>query len=67
MRLRNKPRRGPPTPDQICIACNQPFRFGPRDDPDANIWTVEGKREIKISQTCERCFDSMFDEENEEE
>ena len=40
-----------------CIDCKQPFKFG------INIFTEEGRREIDISGTCEKCFDSYFEDE----
>ena len=39
-----------------CIGCKQPFS-------SENIFTDAGWREAAISQTCEICFDKMFEEE----
>jgi len=41
--------------DARCIDCKQPFKFG------VNIFTKEGHAEVKISGTCEKCFDSYFE------
>ena len=43
--------------DARCIDCKQPFKFG------INIFTKEGHREVEISGTCEKCFDSYFEVE----
>lgn len=43
-----------PRSQAVCIDCKQPFKFG------KNIFTVEGHREVRISGTCEKCFDSYF-------
>jgi hypothetical protein len=53
-----------PREDQLCMCCGKPFIFGLKTDPAANVWTVDGKREVVITQTCERCFDEMFEEED---
>ncbi len=49
-----------PRPDQICVSCARPFRFGLKSDPMATVYTHDGKREVAITGTCERCFDSFF-------
>jgi len=36
-----------------CIKCKQPFT-------DANVFTAAGWRETKISGVCEKCFDTMW-------
>ena len=41
-----------------CICCKEPFT------PD-NVFTKEGMAEIAISGMCEKCFDGLFDEEEE--
>ena len=41
--------------DCTCTFCKQPFT-------ELNIFTVEGIREIAITNTCESCFDSFFDD-----
>ena len=43
--------------DAKCIDCGQPFKYG------VNIFTKEGHREIAISGTCEKCFDSYFEDD----
>lgn len=43
--------------DARCIDCGQPFKFG------INIFTQEGHREVAITGTCEKCFDSYFEDE----
>jgi hypothetical protein len=62
--LSDPPEADKPAPraDQCCIDCQKPFVFGPKHDPAANVWTPDGKREVAISGTCERCFDAMFEE-----
>ena len=45
------------TEDAKCIDCGEPFKFG------VNIFTLEGHREVAISGTCEKCFDSYFKDE----
>ncbi|CAN0620309.1 conserved protein of unknown function [Burkholderia multivorans] len=44
----------------VCISCGQPFTAD-------NVFTDAGWRETRISQTCERCFDALFDEEDDED
>lgn len=46
--------------DARCIDCKLPFKFG------VNVFTKEGHVEIGISGTCEKCFDSYFDNLDEE-
>lgn len=43
--------------DARCIDCGQPFKFG------VNVFTREGNKEISISGTCEKCFDSYFEDD----
>lgn len=43
--------------DAKCIDCEQPFKFG------VNVFTREGQKEIAISGLCEKCFDSLFEDE----
>ena len=54
--------------EKTCIDCgNAPFYA-----PDSiarrpgHIYSQAGKREFKISQLCEFCFDAMFSEEDDE-
>lgn len=44
-------------PDLVtnCVSCNQRFSH-------TNVSTEAGWRETQISETCETCFDSMFEE-----
>lgn len=42
----------------VCISCGQPFTAD-------NVFTEAGRREVRISQTCERCFDALFDGEDD--
>lgn len=44
----------------ICIECKQPFS-------DKNTFTVDGWAETKISRMCEKCFDELFAEEDDED
>lgn len=44
----------------VCISCGEPFS-------DKNVRTQAGWRETQISQTCETCFDSLFDDDDAEE
>ena len=44
------------TEDAKCLDCGEPFKFG------VNIFTLEGHREVSISGTCEKCFDSYFED-----
>ena len=37
-----------------CVSCGHPFT-------DKNVFTNDGWRETHISQTCEKCFDALFD------
>lgn len=39
----------------ICNVCREPFT-------EKNVHTEAGWREVKISNTCEDCFDEMFSE-----
>lgn len=47
------------TSDNLCISCGQKF------SPD-NVFTEDGYREIFISGMCELCFDSLFDDIDDE-
>lgn len=42
-----------------CAHCQQQFT-------DANVYTVDGIKEIAISQVCERCFDEIFEEDDDD-
>lgn len=42
-----------------CIDCGELFQFG------VNIFTKEGAAEVRISGTCEKCFDSYFEDDDE--
>ncbi|MCS6455975.1 hypothetical protein NX868_10415 [Burkholderia thailandensis] len=42
----------------VCISCGQPFTA-------ANVFTDAGRREVRISQTCEKCFDALFEDEDD--
>lgn len=39
-----------------CIECGEPFQRG------VNVFTLAGEKEIPLTQTCEQCFDGLFDE-----
>lgn len=41
-----------------CVSCGQPFT-------DKNVFTNAGWRETRISQTCEKCFDELFEDEDD--
>lgn len=41
-----------------CIACGEPFS-------DENVFTEAGWRETQISSMCEKCFDGLFEDEEE--
>lgn len=41
-----------------CLLCGDPFS---KD----NVFTTDGMKEIAISGYCERCFDSLFEEDEE--
>lgn len=56
-----------PRADQLCVSCRKPFIFGPASDPAANVWTIDGKKEVAITGICERCFDALFDDAEEDE
>lgn len=43
-----------------CIHCSEPFKFG------VNVFTQDGLREIGISGMCEKCFDEVTAEPEEE-
>lgn len=42
-----------------CIHCSEPFAFG------VNVFTQAGAREVGISGSCEKCFDAMFEDEED--
>lgn len=42
-----------------CIHCKQPFKFG------VNVFTNAGLREVGISGMREKCFDELFDGDDE--
>lgn len=44
--------------ESCCIVCKEEFS-------KKNVFTEEGWRETKISQMCEKCFDSITDKEDE--
>lgn len=43
----------------VCIECHEPFKYG------VNVFTTAGMREITISGFCEKCFDAIFEEQEE--
>ncbi len=43
-----------------CLECKEPFS-------EKNIYSEAGWREAKMSQLCEKCFDKMFAEDEEDE
>lgn len=49
---------GPTLPGH-CVVCKEPFS-------DENVFTPAGWGETKISQTCEKCWDDMWKEEDED-
>lgn len=42
-----------------CINCREPFS-------EKNVYTEAGRRETAISGLCEKCFDDMFKEQDDE-
>lgn len=42
-----------------CVYCGKPFT-------DENVYSVDGWKEVKISQVCEKCFDECTKEEEED-
>ncbi len=42
-----------------CISCHQPFT-------KENVFTSSGLTEIAISGMCEKCFDSLFQDDCED-
>lgn len=42
-----------------CIQCKEPFRF------NVNVFTNDGYREVQISGLCEKCFDDLFEGDDE--
>lgn len=56
-----------PTPKTLtCISCHKPFVFGPKGDPDVNVYSLDGKREVRISGMCELCFDEVTKDPDDE-
>jgi hypothetical protein len=49
-----------PRDEAKCIQCRDPFKFG------VNVFTREGAAEVRISGMCERCFDALFDEDDDQ-
>lgn len=47
-------------PKGLCIECQQPFKFG------VNVFTKEGLAETRITGMCEKCFDALFEEDDDE-
>lgn len=45
---------------RACVCCGQPFTA-------ENVFTLDGIKETRISGTCEKCFDEMFDEDGRED
>ena len=43
---------------QCCIQCQQPFT-------EENVKTLLGWKETRLSGMCEKCFDALFEEEDE--
>lgn len=39
-----------------CTLCGEDFTLG------VNVFTQEGAKETQISGTCEKCFDAMFED-----
>lgn len=46
--------------DGCCIVCGEKFSNG-------NVFTQAGAQEPRISQTCERCFDDLFEDMDDEQ
>lgn len=42
----------------VCIQCHKSFSL-------ENVFTEAGWRETKISNTCEKCFDALFADDEE--
>lgn len=42
----------------ICQVCGEEFS-------EKNVFSEAGWREVKISGCCEKCFDNMFEDEEE--
>lgn len=42
----------------VCINCREPFS-------EKNVFTEDGWKETKISNMCEKCFDGLFDKDDE--
>ena len=61
-RLQNmQARKAQGLPLTNCVECGRPFS-------DSNCFTSAGRAETQISGTCEKCFDTLFaDSEDEEE
>lgn len=47
------------TPPGHCYECKEPFS-------NANVFTSAGWKETGISNLCERCWDAMFSEDDDE-
>lgn len=43
-------------PPGCCVSCKEPYS-------DKNVFTQAGWRETLLSGLCEKCFDSMFQEQ----
>lgn len=56
-----------PNGTPVCINCHQPFKGGAKGEPGVNVYSQAGMREIAISGICERCFDFMFEEMDEDD
>ena len=56
--------------DGVCILCRDKFTFGAVElsgtEGGPNVYTQAGCRETFISDTCERCFDSLFFDDNDD-
>jgi hypothetical protein len=50
-----------PRSEAKCIQCHEPFKFG------VNVFTVDGQKEVAISGLCEKCFDALFEDDDESE
>ena len=45
---------------KTCLCCRKPFS-------DANVFSDAGWREVKLSGMCEKCFDKLFEEAEQDE
>ena len=50
-----------------CINCKGAFKFGILGEPGVNVYSVAGANETRISGFCEICFDSAFEENDDDE